>query len=330
MAEPQSFRPRSFPPPEFPPRRPRLFARMPPAVFPPVMGALGLGLALRAALPALDLPAEIAEVILGAAVALWLFAACGYLVKLARRPAVVFEDLRVLPGRAGIAAGSLCLLLAAAAVLPYAPDLARALMLAGLGLHAVIAALVLWHLLHSPPEAREVTPVWHLHFAGFIIGGLVAAPLGQLWLAWGLVWISGLAAAAIWLVSLRQILARVPPAPLRPLLAIHVAPASLLALVLLHIGAVGPALAFLALAALLVLALLTALRWLTASGFTPLWGAFTFPLAAFVSALFNMGFTVTGSAFLLLAAGLIPWVLWRALAGWSKGNLAARTNAAEA
>ena len=77
---------------------------MPPAVFPVIMGAVGLGLALRRGLEAFGLPSGLAEMFLGVSVALWLFAATGYAVKLMRRPSVLLDDLRVLPGRAGIAA----------------------------------------------------------------------------------------------------------------------------------------------------------------------------------------------------------------------------------
>ena len=40
-------RPRMYPAPEFPPRKPKLFARTPPAIFPSLLGVLGLGLAYR-------------------------------------------------------------------------------------------------------------------------------------------------------------------------------------------------------------------------------------------------------------------------------------------
>ena len=40
-------RPPIFPPPQFPPLKLRAFQRMPPAVFPAIMGLFGLGLALR-------------------------------------------------------------------------------------------------------------------------------------------------------------------------------------------------------------------------------------------------------------------------------------------
>ena len=43
-------RPKRYPPPEFPPRRQALFARTPPAIFPPILGFLALALAVRLAL----------------------------------------------------------------------------------------------------------------------------------------------------------------------------------------------------------------------------------------------------------------------------------------
>lgn len=327
---PPRFRPKTFPAPEFPPRRPALFARMPPAVFPALMGLLGLGLALRRALPALSLPEQAAETVLGIAVALWAFAALGYGVKIARRPAVVTEDLRVLPGRAGLAAGSLGLMLTAAALVPYAPGLARGLLFAGLALHAVLAALILRYLIQAPPEGRGVTPVWHLHFVGFIIGALSALPLGMTGLAQGLFWISLAAAAAIWAVSLGQLIRRIPPAPLRPLLAIHLAPASLLTTVAAGLGDRTMALICAGLAGLIAVALLSGLRWITAAGFSALWGAFTFPLAALCSALYAIGADVTATLFLIVAVGAIPVIVLRILQAWAKGTLAAKTNAAEA
>ena len=38
----QEPRPKRYPPPEFPPRRAKLFAKTPPAVFPSILGLLGL------------------------------------------------------------------------------------------------------------------------------------------------------------------------------------------------------------------------------------------------------------------------------------------------
>ena len=72
-------------------------------------------------------------------------------------------------------------------------------------------------------------------------------------------------------------------------------------------------------------------RWLLASGFSPLWGALTFPLAAVASAsilaLGAPGLWI-GAAILACATGFIPWVAFRVYKRWAKGELGARTNAA--
>jgi len=328
--EPARFRPRQYPPPQFPPARPARFSRTPPAIFPPILGLLGPGLALCHASVALDLPAAFAEMLLGATTALWLLALFAYGVKVARRPAVVVEDLRVLPGRAGLAVTGLSMLLVAAAAVPYAPELARGLLFGGLALHSVIAGLILRQLVVGPPELREVTPVWHLSFVGFIVGGLAAVPLGLIGLAQGLLWGSIPIAGVIWGISLWQLIRRIPPAPLRPLLAIHLNPAALFAIVAAALGQTGLALGFAALGALILIALVASARWLTVSGFTPFWGAFTFPIAAYVSALYALGLDTTATLVLIACLAIVPYVAWRVMQSWAVGALAAKTNAAEA
>ncbi|OYX23891.1 MAG: hypothetical protein B7Z10_10315, partial [Rhodobacterales bacterium 32-66-7] len=96
--------PKPFPPPEFPPRKAARFARTPPVIFPPILGALALAGAVRLSLDRLGWDRGPGELLAGLALALWAFAAFAYLAKLVRRPRVVVEDLRVLPGRAGLAA----------------------------------------------------------------------------------------------------------------------------------------------------------------------------------------------------------------------------------
>ncbi len=330
MAEPKPFRPKQFPPPEFMPRRKPIFSRMPPAVFPVLMGLLGLGLALRRGFDQLGLPNEVAELVLGAACGLWSFAALAYLSKLARRFGTLAEDLRTLPGRAGTAAGSLGLLLVASAVVPYSHGLATGLMVAGLVLHGALALLMLNTFRNGPPEQREVTPVWHLHFVGFILAGLSAVPLGYGGLATTILWGTMAIAGVIWGISLMQLIRRIPPAPLRPLLAIHLAPASLFATVAALLQLNDIALFFAVVGGVILLALVMASGWIATAGFSPLWGAFTFPIAAYASALLALDMVATGVVVLIAAIGLIPPILYRVLAGWAKGDLAAKTNAAQA
>mgnify|MGYP001501866338 CR=1 FL=1 len=126
-------RPPLPPLPPIPPR-PGLFRQTPPAAFTPVFGLLGLGLAWRRAAEAFALPAGWPETLLGAATLLYLFVLAAYLAKAVRRPCVVAEDLRVLPGRAGLTAASLSVLLLAAVAGPYSAAPARAPLLPGGGL----------------------------------------------------------------------------------------------------------------------------------------------------------------------------------------------------
>ena len=315
--------------------KPGLWRSTPPAIFPPIMGLFGLGLGWRASASAYDLSPAIGDLILGATALLFLFALTAYLAKPLRRAAVVLEELRVLPGRAGLAACSLSLMLLAATLAPLAPALAQVLAVLAFVTHLALVALLVHVLRSGPPEGRVVTPVFHLNFVGFIIGGVAANALGAPEIARGLLWAMLLPAAIVWGVSLRQIIASLPPAPLRPLLAIHLAPASLFAIVAHGAGLPGLATGFSALAAVLFVALLASARWLTASGFSPLWGAFTFPLVAFATALVLVtggqgALGVLGGVLLVAATVVVPVITFRILKLWAAGTLAAKTNAAEA
>ncbi|MFN4100195.1 MAG: tellurium resistance protein [Pararhodobacter sp.] len=327
---------RHFPPP--PPlvqNTPGLWRRTPPAIFPPVMGLFGLGLAWRvlAEQPGLAPLQPLGEVLLGAVLLLGAFALVAFLAKGLRRPGVVIEDLAVLPGRAGMAAMVLSVVLAGSALRPYAPGLALGLVVPGLIALAGLGVLIARVLQKGPVEGRAVSPVFHLTYVGYILAPQTLMPLGYTGASMVIFWATMAVAALIWAASLRQILTHVPPAPLRPLLAIHVAPASLLASVAVLLGypLMGAGFALLAMA--LVALLMVRVRWLLTSGFSPLWGALTFPLAAAASAaILALGVPGLwiGAALLALASGLTPYVAFRVLKAWAKGELAARTNAASA
>lgn len=325
-------RPKRFPPPEFPPRRRAPFARMPPAVFPPVLGLLGLAMALREGLRQMDLPGAPAQLLAGVTVALWVFCALAYLSKVARRPAVVPEDLRVLPGRAGLAAAAAGGMVSAALIAPYAAGVATGLLVTSLALHAglVLALIrVLWSL---PPVARAVNPTMHLSFVGFIVAAPGAVALGLPGLASALLWATLPVAGIIWVVSLVQLVQAAPPAPLRPLLAIHLAPASLFATVAGLTGRAGLADASLLLACVIAVALIGAGRWVMAGGPSALWGAFTFPLAALGVAMLVVGhgWRLPGLGVLAVSMIAIPALAWFVLKSWPGGKLAERSNAADA
>lgn len=321
--------PKLYPPPQFPPRQPGRFDRVPPAIFPAILGLFGLGLGLRGGLAAADLPLAMADLLLGGVALLWAYAVLSYAVKLARRPSVVLDDLRTLPGRTGLAALTIGGMALAAALAPFSAMLGKAFLLAALLGHGIVMLLTVRVLLALPAEARDVNPGWHLTFVGFIVGGLAAPILGWTGLALFLMGGTVVVAAVIWGASILQLLRRIPPAPLRPLLAIHLAPMSFISTIAAALGMEGIALAALALATAIFMALLAAGRWITEAGFNPMWAAFTFPLTAYGGALFASGFDLAGMVVLVAALGVIPPIAYRVITLWGSGRLAAVTNAAE-
>lgn len=333
MSEPVArHRPKMYPPPEFPPRRAKLFGRTPPVVFPVILGLLGLVLALRAGLAAAALPAGPADLLAGVAVALWVFAVVAYGAKLLRRPGAIMEDLRVLPARGGIAAATMGGMAVAAIVAPFAPTLGWTVLVVALVAHVSHAALLLVLLWRLPAEARVMNPTFHMTLVGPIVGGIAAAALGNPVLA-SLLFVATLPiAAVIWAISILRLRTDQPPAPLRPLLAIHLAPAAVLASVAGVIGQDRYELALLVFALIIAAGLLVKLRWIMAAGMSPLWGAFSFPLAALTGAMLGRGgaWAVPGLAMLAVSLATIPALVWLVLKDWPGGKLAARTNAAEA
>lgn len=312
-----------------------LWRRMPPAVFPPLLGFVGLGLLWRHAPGALAPLRPLGEGLLGAGIGLLAVTAAAYGAKLLARPAVLGEDLRVLPGRVGLAALAMALMIAAAALAPYG-RFGLPLLVAGLGLHGLIAAASLWRLLTGPAEARSLSPADHLVFVGGIAGTVATTPLGLVGLTALLLWTGIAFSGAVYAACARQMLRRATPAPLRPLLAIHLSPVSLAgsaAFVLGHEG-LGLVLALAALA--LAAVLLVRLPWICATGFSPFWGSFTFPVVAFAALMLMAGesggtiFRGAGLAALVVASVTTPVIVARVLRLWLRGTLALTTNAAAA
>lgn len=303
---------------------PGRFRRVPPAIFPPVLGLLGLALAWHAA----GFAPEVAGLLSGAAIALAAFAAFAYGAKILRRPVVLAEDLAILPGRAGLGAAVLTVPLAAVLVGIHAPDAGRALLVAGMLLHAAFWVVLIRVLLGGPPEQRRVTPVWHLHFTGLIVHARAAVALDLPVLAQALTVPAVVIALAVYAVSIRQLATERVPAPLRPLLAIHLAPVALFGTVALGLG-YGMAVVLLAwLALAMVVAGLIGSRWLLASGPSAMWGAIAFPLAATAALWQLIGPAPLSLAMLALATLAVPPITFMVWRNWVRGRLAVKTNAA--
>ncbi len=316
------------------PRLP-MWRNTPPALFPPLLGLFGLGLAWRRGGDVYGLTSAPGDLILGAVSLVYVFVLVSYGAKLIHRPGALRDDFRVLPGRAGLPAASMSAMLCAAALVPIAPGLAEALLWAGLALHVLLALGIAVTFLVGPAEQRRVSPAWHLAFVGLIVSPAAAVPLGLTGLAQAVTLGTMAAAAGIYGASLVQWARGVPPAPLRPLLAIHLAPVSLFGTACALLEWSGAALVFAAIAGLGLLGLVAGARWLTQAGFSPLWGALTFPLAAFTGLMLLVSeespvFALAGGAGLIVSTIGIPWIALRIFRMWPPGALAAKTNAAVA
>jgi len=323
--------------------RKRFGAQTPPAIFSLLLGLFGLTLAWRAAALALPLPAAVSELLLGGVTGLFLVALLAYIAKFMRRPASLLEDLRVLPGRGGLAALAVSVSALSTGLIAVSTAAATGLMWFALAFHVLMTGLVIYTLLSGPREQRQVTPIWHLSFVGVIVTAVSAVRLEHYALAALILWVTLALALIIYAVSAYQLATRIAPAPLRPLLAIHLAPASLFTTVALGFPAADyplmPLLAQVSLGAavLIGLALLFNIRTITAAGFSPMWASFTFPISAFTSAVLTFAHVagaqialMLGAVMLAAASGVVGYIAFKVLRMWLNGQLAVKTNAAKA
>ncbi len=121
-------------------------------------------------------------------------------------------------------------------------------------------------------------------------------------------------------------------APLRPHLALHVAPAAVAGLTASELGLGTLAHIAAGIAAFILCALVIGVRPLLAAGFSPFWAAPTFPVAATASLWVALGgrWQIAGGLLLVAATLAIPVIAFRIMKMWAGGQLAVKTNAASA
>ena len=311
-----------------------LWRSTPPAIFPVILGLTGLSLAWRGLGGAFGFSTAIGDLLLGISAALLAFFALSYLAKLIARRGVLMEDLKSPPGRAGLSAISMSLIVLAAGLLPYG-EIARYVWWFGVLLHVVIVTFVVKAMSKAPPEGRSVTPFQLLPFVGLSTAPIAGVTLGYGLLSQALTYISLAAFVVILVLLVGKFIRTRPPAPLRPPYAIIVAPLSLFGMAF---GQFGPEIAFTGFYFLvwaLVVLLLIFAAWITKAGFTPMWGSFTFPAATFTNInlmAMGKGFGVvatTGAiAGGLIATALIFYIAYRSFKMWAKRELAQKTGSA--
>jgi len=309
-----------------------LWVQTPPAIFPPILGLFGLGLSWRQATMVFSVPAAIGEVILGGVTLLFLFAVFAYFAKIIRRPGAMLDDLRIMPGRAGVFAASMAAMLFATTLMPYSSCLAAGVLLSCIVVHALNSGLVIKELSKVDIAARRINPVWHLTFVGYIVAPLAMVPLG--WITFSeIIFVLTLPMAiTIWAGHAFMLVRTGIPAPLRPLLVIHLAPVCLFGITSVLLGFTQLAFLFAWIAFFGILVLLIRVRYLIAAGFSPQWSAFTLPIAAFSNlmmllAVYGGPYRYLGGIALVAGTIIIPVISYKIMKMWASGTLGPKTNA---
>ncbi len=260
-----------------------LWRQTPLAIFPATLGFLGLALGWHKAANVLPwLSEDFGNLMLAFAAAFYLWYFLFYAAKLMRRPSVIMDDLKIPPARGGIAAMAMAMMLLAAGLMPFGIYVPL-VWWAGVVMQIFASIVVLIAIYRDSPEKRHFSTFQYLAFVGPIVGPIAGIPLGfatiSLWMTW--------AALVAWVVITAGLLLTVKPAkmppPMRPSLAIALAPLSLFALSFGSLGYDTLYTIFHLACTIGFVVLVVSFRWMIKAGFTPIWGAFTFPIAAFLN-----------------------------------------------
>ncbi len=261
---------------------------LPLPLFAAPMGIGGLGLTWREASHGLGAPGFIGEALLLLATLLWLALAGLHLARALRHPGALAADLTHPVRAAFVGTVSIGLMIIAAWLTPLSPGLAADVWLVGVAAHFAIGCWTVRGLLRAPKQAAVLTPPLLIPLVGNILAPVFGVPLGFPALNWMLFGLGAL----LWfmlqpLLLYRLILGPALPAALRPALVIFLAPPAVGALSLAGLtGGFGPGpLACLGLAVLVAVVMLTLVRDFAAAPFAMSWWGWTFPSAAFASAL---------------------------------------------
>lgn len=314
-----------------------LWRQTPPAAFPVCLGFLALAVAWQHAVDVLPWVSEdMSNLLLAAATGYFLWFFGFYLAKVIARPAVLLEDMRSPPARAGIAAMAMSMMLLALALLPfnvYVPQV----WWAGVVLQILASAIVLHAIWNDPPEKRHFSTFQYLTFVGPVIGPFTGVPLGYIWQSYWLI-MASLVAYIIVTIGIFVTLKRDPiPKKLRPSVTIFLAPICLFALGFDALGYHQIFVYFYWASNVVAVALLIATPWMMRGGYTPVWASFTFPVAAYFNVqIIGMAnghgtFAMVGTyGAMAIGTPLIFYLVYRTVMEWVSGDLAKKSHAATA
>lgn len=309
------------------------YRRTPPALFPCLLGLIGFALMWRK-LSEFGAPLWAGEAAGAIAMGLFGFTFACYIVKLILRPSVVLDDLKIGPARGAVSAGSVCLLLLSAILVPYDFRVAAVVWWFGVLMQVLYLICVLMTLKSVANMRATLTPVLLLPFVGMIVGAVAGPDLGYRTLSIAFLAIS--APLYFWIAteSLLNAKTRGVEPPNRAGFAILLAPPSVYAVASYYIWNDAVFFWFWLIALIAAVALVPFIPWMVRGGFKPSWGAFTFPLTAFTMAMMlgvQAGFplsVVPMAIGVALATLLVPYVVFKTFKAWGYGKLAEATKAA--
>ena len=279
----------------------RSLAHLPLPLLAVPLGLGGLGLAWRQA----GVP-WVGEPLMALTALAWVLILALHASRAIRHPEAALADWRN-PMRCGfVGAASIGMMLTAAALLPHAPGLARALLLPAVVLHLAIGLSLLARVLRGEGSHAMLVPPLMIPLVGNVLAPLFLVPLGLPMLGWMLFGVGMLLWLGLQPLLLGRLFEAALPPPMRPSLAILLAPSAVGALAIEALG--GPLPAFLALyglAAFTFALLLMVLRPMLGAGFTLGYWGFTFPLAAFTTATMKVAPGVIGWGMLGFATCVI-------------------------
>lgn len=307
-------------------------ATVPLPLFASVMGTCGLGLVWHAVETRWGLPAVMSATLTTIAAALFVILLMAYAVKALRHRERVAAELRH-PVRINfLPAIAINLLLLGILSRPWLEGLSNVLWMSGAALQLVLTVVIVTVWLNSERPPNSLNPAWFIPAVGNVLVPVAAVPADFVLTAWFFFSI-GLFYWVILgtLVFYRLVTGDALEAPMRPTLAILMAPPSVAFLAWLQLGPglsdAGLVLYFIAL--LNFLLLIPQVPGFLRLPFFPSWWAYTFPLAAFTVATFRFDELTgaVGGALLAAMAGLATVVIAlvgaRTLLAVGRGELAA-------
>ncbi len=307
-------------------------ATLPLPLFASVMGTCGLGMVWHVVEARWGLPAVMSAALTAIAGAVFVVLLLAYAIKALRHTDRVMTELRH-PVRINfLPAIAINLILLGILSRPWLEGLSNVLWMSGAVLQLFLTLVIVTVWLNSERAPNSLNPAWFIPAVGNVLVPVAAVPADFVLTAWfffsiGLFYWIILGT----LVFYRLVTGDALEAPMRPTLAILMAPPSVAFLAWLQLGSdlSGAGLVLYFIALLNFLLLIPQVPGFLKLPFFPSWWAYTFPLAAFTVATYRFDALTgaVGGGLLGLLAGLatvvIVLVAGRTLVAIVRGELAA-------